>query len=314
MKTWLGGLERSVDSYYRAMLDAGGMQPLLSFYYTRPQAMITPDQFTFFLDSGAYSAWTMGAKIDIDEYCAFIKANIETIEVYACLDSIPGKIGQIASTAERNAAAELTWKNYLYMRGEGLDPLPVYHYGEDQRFLDRMLEYGCEYIGIGGLVGVPSGSRQVWLDRLFSYLTDDFGMPRIKTHGFGMTAVPLIFRYPWYSVDSTSWIQATANGAIYLPAKEQGQFVFDRTPMTVSVSSKNPKAGANGKAANTMSQSMRAILQEWLDVCGVTYEQVADDYRHRAVCNATFFRKVSELKAVHPFNIKEQVKRASLWN
>ena len=38
--------------------------------------MITPDDFVFFLDSGAYSAWTRGTAIDIDEYCAFIKANM----------------------------------------------------------------------------------------------------------------------------------------------------------------------------------------------------------------------------------------------
>ena len=168
--------------------------------------MISPDQFTFFLDSGAYSAWSRGTQIDLDEYIAFIKANIEVIEVYACLDCIPGVPGKNASNQERNEAAELTWKNYLYMKSEGLDPLPVYHYGEDAEFLERMLAYGCPYIGIGGLVGIPSDKRRLWLDRVFTRITDDKGMPIVKTHGFGMTSVPLIFRYPWYSVDSTTWI------------------------------------------------------------------------------------------------------------
>jgi len=274
--------------------------------------MISPEQFTFFLDSGAYSAWSKGSTIDIDELIAFIKANIDVIEVYACLDCIPGVPGRSATSKEREEAAELTWKNYLYMKSEGLDPLPVFHYGEDFRFLERMLDYGCEYIGIGGLVGIPSDKRRAWLDRLFVRITDDAGMPTVKTHGFGMTSVPLIFRYPWYSVDSTTWIKITANGAVYLPAMVNDEFVFDRVPSTVTVSTRNPKQSAGGKAANTMSVGMRAILDRWLTECGKTYDEVASDYYHRAVCNVIYFKKVSEAKAVHPFQ-RDRITNTPFW-
>lgn len=274
---------------------------------------IKPSEFRFFLDSGAYSAWSKGTHIDIDEYCAFIKANIDLIEVYASLDVIPGAPGRPASERERSEAAEQSWQNYLYMKNEGLDPLPVYHYGEHPRFLERMLAAEIPYIGIGGLVGIPGGSRMVWLDRVFDRITDASGMPIVKTHGFGMTSVPLIFRYPWYSVDSTTWIKITANGAVYLPALVDGEFVFDRVPSTVTVSTRNPKQNKGGKAANTMSPSMRAILDKWLTICGKTYDEVAADYYHRAVCNVTFFRKVSEARAVRPFD-KSPAKRASLWD
>ena len=274
--------------------------------------MISPDQFTFFLDSGAYSAWSRGTQIDLDEYIAFIKANIEVIEVYACLDCIPGVPGKNASNQERNEAAELTWKNYLYMKSEGLDPLPVYHYGEDAEFLERMLAYGCPYIGIGGLVGIPSDKRRLWLDRVFTRITDDKGMPIVKTHGFGMTSVPLIFRYPWYSVDSTTWIKITANGAVYLPAMVNDEFVFDQVPSTITVSTRNPKQAVGGKSANTMSDAMRGILDRWLKECGKTFEEVSTDYYHRAVCNVTYFKRVSEAKAVHPFN-KERITNSPLW-
>ena len=274
--------------------------------------MISPDQFAFFLDSGAYSAWSRGTVIDLDEYIAFIKSNIEVLEVYACLDCIPGVPGKVATNAERNAAAELTWGNYLYMKAEGVDPLPVYHYGEDSKFLERMLDYGCEYIGIGGLVGIPGPKRRAWLDRVFARITDDKGMPIIKTHGFGMTSVPLIFRYPWYSVDSTTWIKITANGAVYLPAMVNDEFVFDQVPNTITVSTRNPKQSAGGKAANTMSPSMRKILDRWLAICGKTYEEVSTDYYHRAVCNVIYFKKVSEAKAVHPFK-KDRITNIPMW-
>jgi hypothetical protein len=264
--------------------------------------MITPDQFRFFLDSGAFSAWSKGTAIDLDEYCAFIKSNIEHIEVYATLDVIPGKPGEGATQRDREVAAEQSWDNYLYMKDEGLDPLPVYHYGEPDRFLERMIEYGCDYIGIGGLVSIPGKMRRHWLDQVFTRLTDAKGMPIVKTHGFGMTSIPLIFRYPWYSVDSTTWIKITANGACYLPQMRGGKFVFDEIPEIISVSSRNPKQGEDGKHYNSMSPSMREHFKAWLAECGKTLEEVSSHYYPRAVCNVTFFKRVSETRAVHPFN------------
>lgn len=275
--------------------------------------MISPDQFRFFLDSGAYSAWTKGSVIDLDEYCIFIKANIDHIDVYPCLDVIPGKPGVgNATEAERDAAADQTWANYLYMVAEGLDPIPVYHYGEHGRHLERMLAYGCQYIGIGGLVGVPGPLRLLWLDRLFKRITDSRGMPIVKTHGFGMTSVPLIFRYPWYSVDSTTWIKITMSGAVMLPAQVDGRFVFDRVPMTVSVSDRSPKAEEGGKHVNTMAPRMRAILDDWLEQCGKTVPECASHYYHRAVVNVSFFKRVSEVAAVRPFKT-DQIRKQSFF-
>lgn len=274
--------------------------------------MIEPRDFCFFLDSGAYSAWSRGTVIDLDEYIAFIKNNIEHIEVYASLDVIPGKPGGNATTKERNEAAEESWENYLYMVAEGLDPLPVYHYGEDPRFLERMLDHGCQYIGIGGLVSVPSMMRRFFLDKVFERITYSDGRPMVKTHGFGMTAIPLIFRYPWYSIDSTTWIKITSTGSLYLPMVVDGKFVFDQVPRVVPVSSESPRNALDGKHANTFSPGMRAILDEWLAYCGKTYAEVEASYYHRAVCNVHFFKQVAETRANARFEHKTP-RRQSLW-
>lgn len=310
MRVWLAG---HLDNNFRNSMEQGGCSNYLGAFPTPDRAMHEPHRFKFFLDSGAYSAWSQGTEIDLEEYCAFIRANIDLIEVYACLDAIPGAPGRAATIQERQDAAERTWQNYLFMKNEGLDPLPVYHYGEDMRFLERMLDYGCEYIGIGGLVGIPGPSRQLWLDRVFTRLTDDKGQPLVKTHGFGMTAVPLVFRYPWYSIDSTTWIKITAAGGIYLPAMVDGEFVFDQIPTTVAVSNKNPKQTQGGKHANSMGPSMRKILDRWLEVCGKTYAEVEESYYHRATCNVMFFKKLSELKANRPFEHRTQPRKVGLW-
>lgn len=312
MLAWLGGGARSwvidsmIEGHHPAYL--GSYEHMLEGQLD----MIKPSQFRFFLDSGAFSAWSRGTVIDLDEYCAFIRNNIELIEVYASLDVIPGEPGKAATEKDRDAAAEQSWSNYLYMKAEGLDPLPVYHYGEHPRHLERMLDYGCPYIGIGGLVGIPGGLRRQWLDRVFDRITDAEGKAIVKTHGFGMTSIPLIFRYPWYSVDSTTWIKITANGAVYLPAVIDGEFVFDRVPMTVTVSDRSPKQKEAGKGANTMAPGMRAILDRWLAICGKTFDEVQADYYHRAVCNVTFFRKVSEARAEHRFE-RPPAKQSSIW-
>lgn len=310
MLAWLG---TDLHPWRRRCLGEVGFDLHLGAYHTTSakQMAITPNQFRFFLDSGAYSAWSRGTVIDIDEYCEFIRANIELIDVYASLDVIPGAPGRQATTTERDEAAEASWKNYIYMVEQGLDPLPVYHYGEHPRFLERMLEAKILYIGIGGLVGVPSTPRRVWLDRVFDRITDADGMPIVKTHGFGMTAVPLIFRYPWYSIDSTTWIKITASGSVYLPAMRDNEFVFDEIPTTVSVSDRSPKQTAGGKHSNSMSPAMKAILLRWLSFCGKTYEQVQESYYHRATCNVMFFKMVSEAKATRPFE-KQALRRGGL--
>lgn len=256
--------------------------------------MITPDKFRFFLDSGAFSAWSRGAVIDLDEYCEFIRANIDRIDVYASLDVIPGKPGKPATTKERDEAADQSWANFQYMVNEGLDPLPVYHYGEHTRHLDRILGAGVDYVGIGGLVGVSGPMRRAWLDRIFDRLTDAGGRPLVKTHGFGMTSVPLIFRYPWYSVDSATWIQITASGSIYVPPYRDGQFRFDVVPNTVSVSERSPKNAQSGKHVSSMSPASVKVIELWLQRCGKTLAQVSTDYYPRATCNVLYFKAVSE--------------------
>ncbi len=294
---WKEGLQAQVDGGFAVYLGSFhdlGQNP-------RKLDMITPDKFRFFLDSGAYSAWSKGTDIDLDEYCAFIKHNIELIEAYACLDVIPGKPGRAASPAEKIAGAEATWKNFLYMRDEGLDPLPVFHYGEPWKYLDRMLEYGCGYIGIGGLVGVPSRDRRAWLDDLFLRLCDKDGYPTVKTHGFGMTALVLMFRYPWHSVDSTYWIKTTANGGVFLPQLVDGEFVFDQVPAVITVSATNPKASQDQKHGDSLPPAHRKILDQWLSFCGKSYAECKDNYFHRAVVNVTFFREVSRVKMNRPF-------------
>lgn len=234
-----------------------------------------------FVDSGAYSAAMQGAEIDIDAYIAFIKRNADVIEVYANLDVI--------SKGERGEdTAALTYRNQQYMEAAGLSPMPVFHAGEDESYLKHYVE-NYEYIGLGGVAQPGFGltfTTRAWLDRLFSqYVCDEAGWPRVKVHGFGITAVRDMLRWPWYSVDSASWVlvNCVGGGSIYVPRRRNGRWVYDEgawiVPVSVRRNSKVRRAAVNAKQHfTTMSPRSQALVLDYLGALG--YPMGHSDFRY----------------------------------
>jgi hypothetical protein len=132
----------------------------------------TKNNISFFLDSGAFSAWSKGIKINIQDYIKFIKDNKDYIDIYAILDDIKDP--------------KITLQNQKIMEESGLNPLPCYHYGEDIKYLKYYIE-NYDYIAIGGMVPISNKDLIIWLDNIFSkYICDFNGYPKIKIHGFGL--------------------------------------------------------------------------------------------------------------------------------
>jgi hypothetical protein len=208
-----------------------------------------------FLDSGAFSAWSQGHEINIQEYIAFIKENGSCINVYSNLDVI-------GNPTE-------TWKNQMVMEQAGLSPLPVFHYGEDKKWLKRIINKGYAYISLGGMVPISTKDLVPWLDSLWGdYLTDSSGMPICKVHGFGMTSYSLMLRYPWYSVDSTSWVVTGRMGGIYVPHYRNGEWIYDENSLKISVSSKSPDKKEAGKHISTMSPGHSKMIINYIEEKG----------------------------------------------
>lgn len=203
-----------------------------------------------FLDSGAFSAWTQGVTIDIQQYIDFIKVNEYAISFYANLDVIGDPEGTLA--------------NQRTMEAAGLTPVPVYHYGEPERYLrDYVRDY--QYIAIGGMVGKPNKALQQWLDPLWAnHLVDGEGMPLCKVHGFGMTSLRLMLRYPWWSVDSTSWVVTGRLGSIYIPRRKNGKWVYDEDSWKIAVSNRSPSKSEAGKHINTLAPAERELFISYI--------------------------------------------------
>lgn len=158
----------------------------------------------FFLDSGAHSLYTIEVINKahqngysyyrsrefwdyVDQYAWFLKANGEGIDHYANVDVI--------------FHPRLSWRVLKYLENEhGLRPVPVLHYGTPMKWVDKHLDAGYKYLGIGGLgQEVSKAAYFHWADVLFDRLCPGPArLPVVKTHGFAMTSYELVIRYPWY--------------------------------------------------------------------------------------------------------------------
>ena len=242
------------------------------------------------LDSGAFSAFSKGVVINLDEYISFIKEHEDILEVYANLDVIGDPEG--------------TLKNQKYMESKGLKPLPTFHYGEPIKYLKYYLDH-YDYIALGGMVPIPTDKLVVWLDELFSeYLCDKKGLPVVKVHGFGMTVISLMIRYPWYSVDSTSWVLTGRFGGVLIPKKVGGQYNYLVDPIKVSVSDKSPDRKESGQHLMTFSAQEKKEIMSYIEARGfklgkttinkegeetVVEKGLSNDYTQRDRMNIQYF-------------------------
>ena len=175
-----------------------GFYYLFSYHYFKNKIHVLQElkmDKNIFIDSGAFSAFNSGAVIDIDEYSKYLLKLSPNL--YAGLDVI----GDPHKTLENNKYMEI---NY------GLNPIPTFHMGEEIEHLSKFMKY--PYIALGGMV--MSENIIPWLDGVWNYLL--LNNSSIKVHGFGMTNQIIIDRYPWHSIDSTSFDRAQRFGIVTL--------------------------------------------------------------------------------------------------
>lgn len=270
----LGNVYARLSDDERAMRDT--VENFLeSYHYVHKESAVAKmrrDGVKVFLDSGAFSAFSMGVKVDIGKYCDYIHKNADIIEVASVLDAI--------------GDADGTWRNQEEMERRGTRPLPCFHYGEPTEVLDYYVSK-YEYITIGGMVPVSTPQLLLWLDRLWAeHLTHADGTPKLRVHGFGLTSLPLMFRYPWYSVDSSTWVQWAANGMILIPGKA-GQ---------VDVSSKSSRRKQWGQHMDAHPEIITQAIEDEIRSFRGDPQRLRDLYYARWAWNAWAFPKYAERK------------------
>ena len=172
------------------------MRLLLSYHYFRKVDIaelvgeledLSGQPIDIMVDSGAFSAFTLGSVIELDEYAEWVRYWGKYFTVYANLDVI----GDPRATKD----------NQMALEAKGLAPLPIFHAGEPWEYLDGYLE-AYPYIMLGGMV--PYAKEK---NRLMPWLIKCFKKAEGKAvyHGLGLTSWYSLTSLPWYSVDSSSW-------------------------------------------------------------------------------------------------------------
>lgn len=239
-----------------------------------------------FADSGAFSAWTLGKKIDVENYIDFINRNSDWLFKAASVDCIPGKpkSTEVPTKEEVDEAAHQTWENFLYMRSKLNDKsklLWTYHFGEDPKWLKQALEFEDEfgkidYIAFGGLVGKGKDAVEIFLRSCFQIINAS-NHKDIKTHAFGVTIPSLLQAFPLTSSDSTAWIMYAVNGGLYLDGK-----ITRITELSM---------GDSSHFINK-SKAIQDLLMEHINKWGFKWDELVNDYKQRECFNIHAFKEM----------------------
>lgn len=191
-----------------------------------------------------------------DSYAGFVKTFQNRLELFANIDAI--------------GSPELTWNTQRFFEEEhGLRLVPVIHHGTHLKWVERYLEHGYDIIGLGGYARKIGREELIgWTDEVFLRICPKSNgyKPLVRVHGFAVTAWEYMRRWPWWSVDSTSWVKYSAYGWICLPrwTKEKG-FRFDLPPLVVNMSWRSPFKAERHKHLDNVIGTVRDAVMAWLD-------------------------------------------------
>lgn len=231
---------------------------------------------SIFLDSGAFSMFTQGIKVDLQKYADYCIENSDVIHVASNLD-------EIGRGKERES-----YENQKTLERMGAKIMPVHHARDRDEWLGRYINEGYDYIFLGGMVPESTPYLRRWLDRIWDkYLTNPDGTAKIKVHGFGLTNFDLMWRYPWYSVDSTTWVLAGRYGFVLvdLPGGIDKRLTF---------SDQSPTRKDLGVHIDTMDPVTRAAVEGRIVELGYTVDQLRTRYGWRDHANIAFFQRLME--------------------
>jgi len=148
----------------------------------------------FLCDSGAFTFFTKGHTVTLDEWSRYVDEYIEFINdnnihyfFELDIDKIVGinKVEEIRKRIEKRT---------------GKQCIPVWHISRGWKYFERMCdEY--KYVSLGGIVS----SRSKKYKDMFPWFIDYAHKKDVKIHGLGYTDTRMFKQYQFDSIDSTTW-------------------------------------------------------------------------------------------------------------
>jgi hypothetical protein len=208
---FLSGVES--DRYWGIVVDEGGIENVLtSYYYFRKhkdnplaERLRKHPNTRVFIDSGAFTFKEQGQgkslkdwELYIEEYVKWALENKEYIIAVANLD-IEALVGE-AKVQEWNR------KYFEPLEAKGLPVCYIWH----PRSGFPLWENYCKQYNYIGISSEVISESETMLKRLFSIAKKY----NTLVHGMAFTKSQLLVKYPFYSIDSTSWIVGQQYGEL----------------------------------------------------------------------------------------------------
>ena len=169
------------------------------------------DPVRVLIDSGAFSAWSLGSKtLTTNGYAAWLTNSA----LPAWGDRV---VGALNLDVIYDAAA--SWANWVALRDAGVDTIPIVHCDDTPDLLDRYVDTGADYVALSPGVKRNVAHKTGWSALLLRHLRDRH--PHVRAHGLGVTAGSPLSRLPFWSIDSSSFgsVYRFAQAQFYDPAR-----------------------------------------------------------------------------------------------
>lgn len=176
----------------------------------------------------------------------------------------------------------------------GMRPAPIFH---GDMGLDYLVDYckdGHKLICVGTTAMQGRGTwrkKKYFYDRVFN-ITERYG---VKVHGLAVTALSLMFQYPWACVDSASWVKVASIGRILYLDPDRG--VIGQ----LHISDREAKKGIS---YNRMTATVKKAMRRQVEDYGFDFETLSKSPRERGVYNAFIFNQ-------HVHELKDQIARST---
>lgn len=231
------------------------------------------------LDSGAFTAWTKGKMVTLDEVVRAYGEAMETLDGRVKhlwllnLDFIPGAIGRVPGTEEIDEALRVSDENYE--RLEHLFPghmIPVYHMFEPPARLEELIAACPGYLALSPRNDFPENKRLRFAKNVHYAVNG-----RVKTHGLGATGLRMMTTVPWESVDSIGWLLAGGMGCV--------QWFEGERLLKVKLSERDTEGPMGNNHYTVIPSSVRDSLQRAAERYGFTVEELRANNRPRKAFN-----------------------------
>jgi hypothetical protein len=198
-----------------------------------------------------------------------------------------------------------SYEYWIELQKQGIKVMPVLHPGEDLSWLRKYMDH-TDYLGIGGLgANTPKSLYVKWATEVFKLISDKKGIPKWKTHGFAMTAAPLLRKFPWSSVDSTSPLRNAHMGSLLMARPDDPGGINGQRPLIwVAMSPRRSKVPNHYL---NLPPTARAYVDKYCASMGTSFKELSEEldgvagYVHLYALNLKWYFKEIERKRT-PFD------------